>query len=68
MFTVGQMVETAVYVGRDRVPMSKGRIVAVHSGYCDVDVMSHHGGAPWIQSYPKFALRAVERTTENGGG
>ncbi len=47
---VGDKVETAVFVCGKRVPMWQGIIVRVHSGYCDVDIGSLHGAAPWIVS------------------
>lgn len=56
---VGDMVETCVYIGCERVPMSKGRVVAVHSGYCDVDVC-YPFGAPWIRMEKTSSLRVLE--------
>ena len=44
---IGDIVETAVYVGRERRPTGKGLVVAVHSGYCDVDHCYPYA-APWI--------------------
>ena len=40
--------------------MANGKIVAIHSGYCDVDIMSLHGGAPWIVQETNSSLRIVE--------
>jgi len=31
-YTVGDMVETAVFVGTKRIPMGRGMVVAVHRG------------------------------------
>ena len=56
---VGQKVWTSVSFGGVRKRMTQGVIVAVHSGYCDVDVMSLHGGAPWIVQQTNSALEAV---------
>ncbi len=56
---VGQKVWTSVSVGGVSKRMAQGVIVAVHSGYCDVDVMSLHGGAPWIVQQTNSALEAV---------
>lgn len=48
---IGQRVWTGVYVLGKWQRMALGVIVAIHSGYYDVDVMSLHGGAPWITSH-----------------
>ena len=56
-FDVGQLVMTGVYIGCEWHAMAVGRIVAVHSGYCDVDVRSLHGGAPWIVQKTNTELR-----------
>ena len=56
---VGQKVWTSVSVGGARNRMAQGVIVAVHDGYCDVDIMSLHGGAPWIVKQTNSALEAV---------
>jgi len=57
---VGQTVETSVSVCGERRPMATGKIVAVHSGYCDVDIMSLHGGNPWIIYPTNTSLRIME--------
>lgn len=36
-----------------------GVVTAIYSGYCDVDVMSLHGGAPWIQQHTTTSLEPV---------
>lgn len=60
---VGDHVRTGVYVLGEYRPMEDGYIVATHSGYCDVDVMSHHGGAPWIKKIEHTCLRKVEEVS-----
>lgn len=49
MFKVGDKVHTCVFVAGVRQKMSAGIVTAIHSGWCEVDVMSLHGGAPWIR-------------------
>ncbi|MDO9527760.1 MAG: hypothetical protein Q7J27_01225 [Syntrophales bacterium] len=56
---VGDMVETAVYVGTVRRPMGRGRVEAVHSGYCDVDHCYPYG-APWIYVETTNTLRKID--------
>jgi len=34
---IGDMVETSIFVGQKRISMGRGRVIKVHSGYCDVD-------------------------------
>ena len=46
---VGDMVETCVYVCHQRIPMDRGRVISINGGVAEVDVMSHHGGAPWVK-------------------
>lgn len=55
--TVGRRVRSGVWVGGTWQPMALGIIVAVHSGYCDVDIMGLHGGAPWVVQYTNTSLR-----------
>lgn len=57
MFKIGDKVYTTVFSLGKQQKMSLGIIVAVHSGYYDVDIMSIHGGAPWIvkEQYPVLA-------------
>ena len=57
--TIGDMVETAVYVGTERRSMGRGRVVAVHSGYCDVDHCYPYG-APWIYAETTNTLRKID--------
>ena len=61
-WSVGDIVETAVFVGRERRPVGSGRIVAVYSGYCDVDIGYPHS-APWIVAYSDGELRRKENDT-----
>jgi len=58
-FSIGDLVETGVYIFGERIPMSKGRITSIHSGYCKVDIMSLHGGAPWIVDENIWSLKKV---------
>jgi hypothetical protein len=55
---VGDMVEIAVYVGTERRPAGKGRVVAVHSGYCDVD-HCYPCAAPWVYAETTRDLRKI---------
>lgn len=55
---VGDMVETAVYVCGDRRPMGQGRVVSVHSSYCDVDHCYPYG-QPWIYGEVTSHLRKL---------
>jgi hypothetical protein len=52
MIDVGDKVETAVFVNNKRVPMSVGIVVrqSEDKSISYVDIMSLHGGAPWIKS------------------
>lgn len=52
----GQRVWTTVSMGGRIQRMASGIVVATHDGYCDVDVMSLHGGAPWIQQHTNTSL------------
>ena len=58
-YNVGDMVETAVFVGTKRIPMGRGRVVAVHSGYCDVDHCYPYA-APWIYGETNSSLKKTE--------
>jgi hypothetical protein len=57
---VGDMVETAVFVGTERRPTGRGIVIAVHSGYCDVDHCYPYG-APWIYAETTSWLRKITR-------
>lgn len=65
-FPIGSRVMTGVFVMNQWHPMHPGIVVADHNGYCDVDVMSLHGGAPWIHSLPYNYLRA-DTPLQSGG-
>jgi hypothetical protein len=54
----GDMVETAVYVGHERRPTGSGLVVAVHSGYCDVDHCYPYA-APWVYGENTCTLRRI---------
>ena len=58
-FKIGDIVETSVYVGTERIPMGHGRIVAIHSGYCDVDHCYPYG-RPWIYAETNTSLRKID--------
>jgi len=58
-WSIGQKVWTTVSVSGETRRMAKGEITGIHSGYCDVDVMSLHGGAPWIQQHTNQSLELV---------
>ncbi len=58
-FKVGQRVWTTVMTNGVTQRMARGIVVAIHSGYCDVDVMSLHGGAPWVQQHANASLEPV---------
>ena len=59
VWSYGQYVWTTVSVNGQTQRMAKGVITGIHSGYCDVDVMSLHGGAPWIQQHTNSSLEPV---------
>lgn len=57
---VGQKVWTNISIGGISKRMAQGEIVTVHSGYCDVDIMSLHGGSPWIVQQANTSLEISE--------
>ena len=61
---VGSFVQCGIYRGADFVPMAKGTIVKDRNGYYEVDIMSHHGGAPWIVSYGYSEVKQIEQQKE----
>jgi hypothetical protein len=63
-FRVGQRVWTTICCGNLPQRMAEGVVVGLHSGYCDVDVMSLHGGAPWIQQHANHTLLPSNAGTE----
>ncbi len=56
----GDMVETCVYVCGERHPMARGRIVGITHEHAIVDIMSHHGGAPWLVVESLMDLQQVD--------
>lgn len=50
MFNVGDKVHTGVFVCGEWMPVCVGRVVQiVDDQLINVDVMSLHGGAPWVK-------------------
>jgi len=47
---IGDMVMTTVTVMGEQIPRLKGRVVKMTAdkSVAGIDIMSHHGGAPWI--------------------
>ena len=64
-FQIGDIVETVVFVCGERIPMGRGKVVAVHSGYCDVDHCWPYG-APWIYAETNVSLKKIEETEPKG--
>ena len=58
---IGDMVETSVFVGQKRISMGRGRVVKVHSGYCDVDHCYPYG-KPWVYAETTNSLRKIKLT------
>ena len=48
MYQIGQKVWTGVFVCGEWQRMAAGIVIEIHSGYYSVDIMSLHGGKPWI--------------------
>jgi|JI9StandDraft_1071089.scaffolds.fasta_scaffold14540_2 hypothetical protein len=61
---VGDMVRCGVYVLGEWNPMQSGRVVSQssHGATSYVDIMSHHGGAPWVLPEVTAHLRKIEVT------
>lgn len=59
---VGDMVRTGVYVLGEWRPSYLGRVVRMSGdgSVSEVDVMGHHGGAPWIRLEQTSHLRKME--------
>jgi len=55
----GDVVETCVFVCNERRPVQFGKVVGVHSGYCEVDVGSICGCRPIVNSEVTWGLRKV---------
>lgn len=64
---VGDMVQTGVYVLGEWRGIYTGRVVQQSSDgtTCQVDVMSHHGGRPWVHFEATIHLRKLD--TPNAG-
>lgn len=60
---VGDMVRTGVYVNGEWRPSYSGRVVnmSFDGSVSDVDVMSHHGGRPWIHKEQTSHLRLMDK-------
>ena len=65
---VGDMVQTGVYVLGEWRGIYTGRVVQQSSDgtTCQVDVMSHNGGRPWVHFEATIHLRKLD--TPNGQG
>ncbi len=50
MISIGDKVETAVFVGRERIPVNTGIVVnqSFDKSLSDVNIMSLYGGTPWV--------------------
>lgn len=59
---VGDMVQTGVYVLGEWRPSRSGRVVHLSPDgtVAQVDVMSHHGGRPWVHYEATSHLRKLE--------
>ena len=59
---VGDMVRTGVYVGGEWRPSYSGRVVRMSGDgtVAEVDVMSHHGGRPWVHFEATSHLRKMD--------
>lgn len=66
---VGDKVRTGVYVLGKWIPASIGVVVAqsFDGSVSDVDVMSLHGGAPWVRKEQTNHL-CLEGRMDSGGG
>ena len=62
MIQIGDKVKTGVYVLNKWAPLYTGIVVdqSIDRSVSDVDVMSLHGGAPWIHKERTDHLRKVE--------
>ena len=60
---VGDMVQTGVYVHDEWRPSYSGRVVHLSPDgtVAQVDVMSHHGGRPWIHHEATSHLRKLDQ-------
>lgn len=67
---IGDTVRTGVYVCGEWQPMSKGVVVSqsMDGSISHVDIMSLHGGRPWIQPERTDHLRKVSTPAASGIG
>jgi hypothetical protein len=59
MILPGTKVQCGVYVMGEFRPTYIGKVVSVESGYYKVDIMSLHGGAPWVVTYSCGEVREL---------
>jgi hypothetical protein len=66
---VGDKVQCGVYVLNEWRPMHSGFVVSQSSdgSISGVDIMSHHGGAPWVHQEQTSHLRKVPMFRADGG-
>ena len=59
---VGDMVRCGVYVCGEWKPSSSGRVVSqsADGSVSNVDIMSHHGGRPWVLPERTDHLRKLD--------
>ncbi len=64
---VGDTVRTGVYVLGEWEPMAEGIVkwVSADGSIADVDVMSLHGGAPWIRTEATSSLRKEPEASQS---
>lgn len=60
----GDIVQSFVFYGTERVKMHTGIVVKVRDGSCDVDRMGLHGGEPWIVTE---SMGNLEKLSNTGG-
>ncbi len=63
-FKIGDKVWTGVFVNNEWQRMAGGVVVGMIKGCYEVDVMSHHGGAPWIRLEDENHLELREEPTK----
>lgn len=54
---IGDKVETCVFSGSERISMFMGIVISIKDQIAEVDIMSLHGGAPWIVYEVLYHLR-----------
>lgn len=67
--TVGDKVQTGVYVLGEWTSLQTGIVVSrsCDGTVCGVDVMSLHGGAPWVLQERTDHLRKIPMMSADGG-